>query len=180
MNGLPAHPPASSGSSGTSRSYVRDVVLVSVAMLLLGIAAGLVWTWLAEPAKWEVTSRGIVLTEAASVGQFSVMALFVLLGAVVSLVWGWVAAWRLADLGWLLCPLVVVATVVAALIAWQIGVILGPADPAAVQGAEVGDLVPSRLRLDSVVPFLVWPILGLMGVVGATWTSRNTGGRAAS
>ena len=53
------------------------VVRWSLAMLLLGVVGGLVWVWLAEPAEWEVTARGIILTEEAAQGQFRVIVTFV-------------------------------------------------------------------------------------------------------
>lgn len=137
-------------------------------MLLLGIAAGFVWLWLAKPAEWEVRSNGIVLDEAASRGQFSVIVVFVIIGAVASLVWGMVVAWVMHDLGWPSTPLVVMGAVVASVIAWRIGVELGPPDPRSVTGAALGDTIPSRLGIDTIAPLLVWPLFGLIGLIGTT------------
>lgn len=160
------------GSVLNERS-LRRVLLASILMLLLGIVAGLAWLWLADPAEWEVTARGIVLTESASQGQFSVLVTFVAVGALVSLAWGWGVGWRLQELGWVLTPLVVVMTVLAALVAWRIGVALGPPSPATVADPSLGDRIPAQLKVDGIVPFLVWPIFGLIGLVGATWATRR-------
>ena len=149
------------------------MTVVVAAMLLLGVGSGLVWMWLANPAEWEVRSTGIVLTEAAATGQFSVIVVFVLVGAAVSLVWSWVTSWWLRDIGWLLTPLVVVTTLLAAVIAWRVGVELGPPSPETVRDASVGDMLPSRLKVDGITPFLVWPIFGLLGVLTATWLGRG-------
>lgn len=146
-------------------------------MLLLGVAAGFVWEWLADPAEWQVRDSGIVMTEAGSTGQFSVIVVFVLVGAVASLVWGSLTAWTLRDLGWVLTPFIIALTLVASLITWRLGVHLGPPDPSSVSGVSVGDRIPSELAVDGMSPFLVWPIFGLVGLIGATWMRRGEDSR---
>ncbi len=54
------------------------------------------------------------------------------------------------------------------MIAWRLGVRLGPPDPSSVKGASVGDHVPAKLAIDGMAPFLVWPIFGLVGLIVAT------------
>lgn len=152
----------------------RRVIVASLVMLLLGIVAGLAWVQLAHPAEWEARDGGLVLTEAAARGQFSVIVVFVLIGALVSLLWGWGATWALPDLGWLAIPVVVALTVLAAVIAWRIGVELGPPPPGSVANVSVGDRLPAQLSIDGVAPFLVWPIFGLVGVIGATWAGARS------
>jgi hypothetical protein len=153
---------------------VRRLLVTGLSMLLLGIVAGLVWVQLARPARWEVRDNGIVLTEMASRGQFSVIVVFAAIGLVTSLLWSVVAARALPDLGWFLVPMVVVLTALAAVIAWRVGVELGPPPPASAGGLAVGDRVPAQLSVDGLAPFLVWPIFGLVGLIGATWTANRT------
>ncbi len=144
-------------------------------MLILGIGAGLVWLWLAKPAEWVVRTDGnIVLTEIAARDQFGVIVVFVIAGAVASLTWGWLTSYTLRDLGWWLTPLVVVTTVVAALIAWRVGVALGPVGPQAAVNPAIGESLPSKLAIDGVAPFVVWPLFGVLGVFLATWMSNET------
>ena len=137
-------------------------------MLLLGVAAGFVWERIATPAEWEVRETGLLMNEAASTGQFSVIVMFVLIGTVACLVWGGFAAWALRDMGWMVTPFIVVLTSIASLIAWRLGVQLGPPDPSSVRGLTVGDHVPAKLAINAVSPFLVWPIFGLAGFIGVT------------
>ncbi|AXT84752.1 hypothetical protein C6I20_05780 [Aeromicrobium sp. A1-2] len=137
-------------------------------MLLLGIAAGVVWQQLASPAQWQVRETGIVLTEAASTGSFSVIVTFVAVGAVASLLLGCFLAVTLRELGWVTTPVLIAATLVAGVVAWRVGVQLGPPDPATVRGLSVGDRVPSELAVDTVWPFLIWPIFGLVGLIVTT------------
>lgn len=152
---------------------MRRLLLSAAAMLLLGIAAGFVWLWLANPAEWEARAEGIVLTEAAAKGEFSVIVVFVLIGAVTSWLWAWATTVVLGDIGWVITPIVVVLSVLAAVIAWRVGVELGPPDPASVPGVEVGDTIPAQLAVDGVAPFLVWPIFALVGVVLGTLGQRD-------
>jgi hypothetical protein len=154
---------------------MRRIILTVIAMLLLGAGAGFAWVRLAHPAKWEVRTGGsIVLTEVASRDQFSVIVVFVVIGAIASFVWAWVAGVVLREIGWWLTPLVIASTLVAAFIAWRLGVMLGPDGPRAAVHPAVGDKIPSKLAVDGVAPFLIWPILGLLGVLGATWMGRDT------
>jgi len=157
-------------SASTPPTTGRRLVLAALVAVAVGVAAGAVWAWLAHPALWEGSDGRLVLTEAAARGRFSVVVVFVLIGVVVSLVGGWLVVRLVPDLGWLAVPAVVLLTAVAALVAWRVGVALGPPDPSSVSGVKDGDRVPSELVIDSVAPFLVWPIFGLAGVIGATWS----------
>lgn len=153
---------------------VTKLAVSVVAMLLLGVAAGVVWQWQANPAEWEVRSDGsIVLTEIAARDQFGVIVVFVIAGAIVSLIWGFATTYALRDLGWRLTPFVIVTTLAAAVIAWQLGVALGPEGPRAAVDPSVGDLLPSKLEIDSIPPFLAWPLFGMLGVVLSTWMSKE-------
>jgi hypothetical protein len=134
-------------------------------MLLLGVAAGFVWERLASPAEWEVRETGLVMDEAGSRGQFAVIVVFVLVGAVASLLCGLFSAWILRDIGWIVTPFIVGLTLVAAVIAWRLGVHLGPPDPSTVKGAAVGDQIPAELAVDGLAPFLMWPVFGLIGFI---------------
>lgn len=154
-------------------SLRRRLVLSMLVVLLVGVAAGFVWLWLAQPAEWEVRSNGIVLTEAESTGQFAVVAVFVLIGAIVSLVWAVAVTLSLDDPGWAVAPFIAAGSVLAALVAWRIGVELGPSDPRTVTGAAVGDHLPARLAVDGLAPFLVWPMFGLAGLIAATWVGQR-------
>ncbi|WP_456698124.1 hypothetical protein [Aeromicrobium sp. P5_D10] len=153
-------------------SVRRQVALASIGVLAMGLVAGLIWLWLAEPAQWVVRDNGIALTEGAAKGQFSVIVLFVGIGVLGSLLAGIGIGWTLQELGWPITPLVIVLTTLAAILAWRIGVELGPSDPATVGGA-VGDKISAPLEVDALAPFLVWPIAGLAGVVLAICLDRR-------
>jgi hypothetical protein len=137
-------------------------------MLIMGVAAGFVWELFATPAVWEVHDTGLMMDEAGSKGQFSVIVVFVLVGAVASLILGLFTGWAARDLEWKLTPFVILLTVAASLIAWRLGVRLGPPDPSSVQDVSVGDRIPDRLAVNGFAAFVVWPVFGLLGLIGAT------------
>lgn len=155
------------------RPGARRVLLWVLLMLVLGVVCGLVWQWQAEPAEYVVSDRGAVLDQEGARGQFGVIVLFVGLGAAASLMWGVAVGRVLRGLGWLLVPVTVLACSAAAVVAWRLGVALGPPDPAGVGGAGIGDTIPARLAVDSLAAFVVWPVLGLAGVLWMTYFSRE-------
>lgn len=152
---------------------MRRVAGWTVLMLALGVVGGLLWWWLAEPAEWEVTEQGIILTEDAARGQFAVVVTFVAVGAVLSLIWGWAAGRSLRELGWVLVPVLAVVAGAAAVIAWQVGLLLGPPDPRDVADPSLGDRLPSQLEVDAVAAFLVWPMFALLGLLVSAWLDRT-------
>ena len=152
---------------------MRRVALWSVGMLVLGVVGGLVWLWLAEPAEWEVTAQGIILTEEAAQGQFRVIVTFVTIGAVVCSCWGVVAGHALRDVGWVLVPVFAGVAGLASVIAWQVGVALGPVHPRDVTDPSLGDRLPAPLEIDTVAPFLVWPMFALAGLWLAALLDRR-------
>lgn len=154
-------------------TVVTRVLTWSIVLLGLGAVAGFVWFTLAEPAEWEVTERGIVLGEEAVQAQFSVVVTFVAVGAVLCFGWGWAAGRWLRDAGWMLVPIFAVAAGAAAVIAWRVGVALGPPDPRDVVDPALGDRLPAPLEIDAIAPFLVWPVFALAGLLVAAWLERD-------
>lgn len=142
-------------------------------MLALGVGGGLLWLWLAEPAEWEVTTQGIILTEDAARGQFAVVVTFVIIGAGLCLLWGWAAGRSLRELGWVLVPVFAAVAALAAVVAWQVGVQLGPSDPRDAIDPAIGDRIPAPLDIDAVAPFLVWPMFALIGLLVSAWLDRS-------
>lgn len=134
-------------------------------MLLLGVGVGALWALWADPGRWEVTEAGAVLSQRAASAQFGVELLFGGLGAVAALVWAFVAGVALRHAGWLLVPLCLLLSALAGLVAWQVGMALGPPDPRSVTGLSLGDTFPDEIRLDSFVTFLAWPVGALTGLV---------------
>jgi hypothetical protein len=149
-------------------------VLVAVGgVLALSVVAGVLWARLANPADWQVTSQGTILDEAAARGRFGVIVVFVVIGVAVSLLWGLVAGFLLRQLGWVLVPMFAALALAGALLAWRVGIVLGPPDPGTVRGMAVGAKIPQQLAVDAVAPFLLWPIFALVGLFVAVWSTGD-------
>ena len=146
-----------------------------VAMLTLGALGGVVWKWFAKPALWEATDRGVVLTEDASTARFGVIVVFVVVGVVVSLVWGWYLGGRFSNASWPIVVVAAVAAFAAGVLAWRVGVWLGPPDPLSVEGLKIGDTVPQKLEVDTLAPFLVWPIAALLSLLWRVYSAGDDG-----
>jgi hypothetical protein len=140
-------------------------VRVLCAAVLTGALAGALWLWWAQPATWAVTQESITLDEGGSRSQFAVVVNFIAIGCVVSLLWGALVARKEPAWGWVVVPVTVAATLVAAVVAWRIGVDFGPGSVESQLPAKPGSTVTSPLKVDSVAPFLAWPIAGLVAVV---------------
>lgn len=142
--------------------------LLGGAVLVLLVAsalAGVAWSSWAEPARWQVTEQGVVLTQEASQGQFGVEVLFIGIGVGVCLAWGLTVGVLGRSLGWAVVLLTAGAAALASLLAWQVGVSLGPPDPQTVQGLSLGDSFPDQLAVSSLSSFLAWPVAALGGLV---------------
>ena len=72
-------------------------------------------------------------------------------------------------------PVFALVAVAAGLIAWKVGAILGPPDPATVKDAKLGGSIPQQLTIDAVAPFLVWPIFAMVGQFLAVYLTGDRG-----
>lgn len=147
---------------------IRGWRLLPGAVLVLLVAsalAGVAWSSWAEPGRWQVTDQGVVLTQEASQGQFGVEVLFVGIGVGLCLVWGLFVGVLGRALGWSIVPVAAVGAALASLVAWQVGVALGPPDPQTVQDLSLGDTFPDQLAVSSFSSFAAWPVAALGGVV---------------
>jgi len=151
-----------------------SVISILGPAVLVGAAGGALWAWLAEPANWQVVGGRIVMTEFSSLDEFPVLLWFVAIGLVLSFGYALVGQFVLkAD--WARAAWLVVGAVVASLIAWRLGIVLGPDDPRGVAATLTeGDTVPDQLSLNSIVPFIAWPIGALAGILLASSFERDS------
>lgn len=146
---------------------IRRIVVVLGLSLLIGALGAVLWAWWAEPAHWQVAQGRIVMTEYDSRAVFPIMLRFGVVGVGVSLVLG-VVGQLLLRVDWSDAVLIAAGAVVASLVAWRLGIILGPPDPATLSGLQEGDVIEERLAVGSVVPFFSWPVGALAGVLVAS------------
>jgi hypothetical protein len=138
-----------------------------------GIPAAFVWWALARPSQWLATERGLVLTEGNATGRFQVVAMFTLVGLVLGLVAGVLVQLATRPSHWRTVVGLAAAALAAALICWRLGVWLGPPPPQEATGLDVGDTVAAPLAVDTVVPFLVWPLIALLGYTLALYLGSD-------
>ncbi|MEV0181293.1 AAA family ATPase [Streptomyces sp. NPDC050625] len=156
------------------KTEVRDAVVITLAVALGGVALGLLWLWLAPhvPLVGDQVGRGWVVyikdTEGEQAigvdGTFTLLALA--FGAVSAIV-----VFLLRRRGGV--PLVVALTVgslLGALLAWRLGVWLGPAQNVLAHAKEVGKGVTfsAPLKLGAKGALLAWPVAALVVHLGLT------------
>ena len=156
------------------KTEVREAAVITVAVALGGVLLGLLWWWLAphvpligaeSGGNWVVYLKDSEGEQAAGVdGTFTLLGLgFGLVSAVV--------VFLLRKRGGV--PLVValgVGGLLGSLLAWRLGVWLGPASDVLAQAKAVGKGVTfsAPLKLSAKGALLAWPLAGLLVHLGLT------------
>ena len=133
----------------------------------VGVVAGVLWAVLAFRPRYEVADDlGASLRERGLSQIFAADALFSVLLAVVGLGIG-IACWLLFHRnGWWVCVLAVSGAIIAALVAWQVGLLVTPNDFAERLARAVGgDEVPVDLQLHATAALLVAPFTAITPVM---------------
>ncbi|MFF7329256.1 AAA family ATPase [Streptomyces sp. NPDC008150] len=175
-----AHAGSGAGSAGHEqdgpglRTEIRDAVLIALGLTVCGVLLGLLWWWLAPhvPLVGDVTEGSWVVylkdsegEQAVGVdGTFTLLALA--FGAVTA-----AAVFLLRRRGGV--PLVVALTVgglLASVVAWRLGVWLGPTSDVVAHAKDVGKNVTfsAPLKLGAKGALLAWPIAALVVHLGLT------------
>lgn len=163
------------------RAEVREAVLITVAVALAGLVLGLLWNLLAPrvPLVGDVVDGGWVVylkdTEGEqSIGVDGTFTLLALAFGAVSAV----AVFLLRRRGGV--PGVVALAVgglLGSLVAWRVGVWLGPAEDVLAHAKEVGrgTAFSAPLKLSAKGALLAWPMAALLTHLGlmALFTSRE-------
>ena len=164
--------PALEGDSRVSTFGVTWTLGVVATAVAVGLAGAVAWATWADPGQWVVVEGGLTMDEPGSRGQFGTVVTFVLVGLVAGLLLGLIAVVTSPRLGWTMTLIVGLLAVAASLIAWRLGVLIGPPDPTAVRDLSIGDSVPAELAVDTWVAFLAWPIGAMAGVLAGSGFSR--------
>lgn len=145
---------------------LRVAAFVALA-LGLGALAGVVWWALVDlPAYVVGTDGGAGISERGLSEFFAGDAWFCAIGLVVGVALGLVGWRQFRELGWVLVPLVVGASVLAALVCWFVGHQLGPTSfVQRLAAAKPGEAVPIELTLRAPASVLTWPFLAIIPVL---------------
>lgn len=147
---------------------VRAVLITGALFLVAGVVGGWLWSEFADPPAFEVVRATAIMGEEEAGRQFGVDVTFALIGLALAFPLGLLTGWRWHRVGWPQAVACAVAAGIGAVIAWRLGIILGPEDPASLlSGASVGDLLPEQLDVHARGLLLAWPVGALAGFVAA-------------
>lgn len=150
----------------------RDTIAVLGVYLLMGVAAGVLWWLLVDPAQFtKARNGGLGMGEVELGKRFSDDGWFAVIAAVLGLLSGaGITWWRSRD-SLLTAGLVLVGAALAGWVMAGVGGLLGPPDPEVVAAATaVGGTIPVSLEVTGFVCYLVWPITSLAGVLLVLWS----------
>ncbi|SDG57637.1 DUF2567 domain-containing protein [Klenkia brasiliensis] len=179
------HPPAvRAGVPGLrgSRGDVRGAVVTVVVLAVLGLAAGLLWVWLAPRAQFTVTSTdGAVQVTGGGLVDPELFAsddgVFVLLLGGLGLLAGLLGWLRRRRRGVVTLVGLAVGMLAASVTAWQLGAVLGRG-PSREQLSTVGTVVTTAVDLNMLAALAVGPFAAvLVYVVATVLASRDDLGR---
>jgi ABC-type uncharacterized transport system permease subunit len=142
----------------------------------LGIVGGLLWSLVADPPAGVLTERGVFLTDEISYNQQVVMTLwYLVVGAGLGLIGGVACGLLGRRHGVTVVVATLAMTAIAAGVSAYFGIhVFGPDPAAQLAESSVGDRITAALDIETFVAYLGWPIGGLIGVLLAVSTWRQT------
>jgi Protein of unknown function (DUF2567) len=156
------------GGRGELRADLHTAGIVAGALLLCGLPAGVLWWWLAPRADFRITADGPAAigqpSQELAVSDDSVLVLILVgLGLLAGAL-----AWALRRRrGVAVVAALALGATAAAVVAWQVGELLGP-PPTEAELADVGRVVTTPLRLSAVPALAVAPFSAVLAyLVGA-------------
>lgn len=146
------------------RRWLQNSVLGWSALLaglaiVVGALAGVLWASSVTLPNWQIqeSTSTAVMNERGVVQVASADVLFVLIGLGVGLGLGLVSWLWFRHLGWPVALIAVGAGLLAAVVCWQIGQLLGPGSEAErIAAADPGSVVPASLQLRALSALAVW------------------------
>ncbi|MFD1826615.1 hypothetical protein [Mumia zhuanghuii] len=157
----------------TEGSATRGTVATIAGFLVAGAVAGVAWALLADPLQYTVVRvddrSGLSADEVAASAAFGVLLTYAWVSAVAAAVWSAFATWRWGREGGVgVVARTAIGAAVAALVAWGVGVLLGPPTPE-VGSRPAGAEVPARLGIDAYGILFVWPVAALLALLLISW-----------
>ena len=146
----------------------KRVLLYSSTAIVLGVLAGLVWFAVVKLPVYTVNPDGSAATTVQGLTAFFAGdAWYSAIGLVVGLTLG-ILGWHwFGKSGWLLVPIAVIGVLVAAVLCWWLGWLLGPGTlNDRLVDAKPGDSVPIELTVRAPVAVLVWVLGAILPILG--------------
>ncbi|MFJ9036345.1 DUF2567 domain-containing protein [Streptomyces sp. NPDC102406] len=166
--------PAPEDSGPGLRAELREAVVVTVGVALVGLLLGALWLWLAPRIPLVSDSTAVYLKDTEGEQAIGVDGTFTLLGLAFGVVSALVVfLWRKRG-GVPLVAGLALGSLLGGVLAWRFGIWLGPARDVAAHAKEVGKGVvfDAPLQLKAKGALLAWPLaamvvhLGLTGLFG--------------
>lgn len=156
-----------------NRTLASATAATVVAFAVGGLVIAGLWVWFADPP-YAVVQGDNAYRDSAELGrQFGVDVAFAAACLLVTVPLGAAVGLRWHRIGWPLAVVLVIAAVMASVIAWQVGGLLGPDDPRGlIAGASDGDRLYEQLDVHAKGLFLTPPVgalVGFMTAVYLTW-----------
>lgn len=147
-------------------ALVRSAVLTVLALMLGGVLSAVLWSQLAEPPMASVRAAQVFTGGDELARQFGMDVTFAWTSVLPALPTGALAGALWHRHGWVQAVAVTVGGVAAGILAWRVGLMLGPGELSErLASASAGDRLPNPLQLDSLGLLLTAPVAGLTGFV---------------
>ena len=152
------------------KTEVREAVVITVAVAIVGVLLGVLWWWLAPSVPLIADDSAVYLKDSEGEQAIGVDGTFTLLalgfGAVSALA---VFLWRRRG-GVPLVVALAVGGLLGSLLAWRVGIWLGPTQDVVAHAKEVGKGVTfsAPLKLGAHGALLAWSLAGLVVHLGLT------------
>ncbi|QPP11014.1 hypothetical protein G4Z16_26395 [Streptomyces bathyalis] len=156
------------------RAEVRAGALCALIVLVLGVGLGLLWLWLAPRVPLVSVDGGVFLKDPEGEEAIGADGTFVLLAVAFGVVTGLLAFLRSRRGGIGIVVGLAVGALLGSVLAWQLGIWLGPSGDLAAAAKAAGEnkTFDGPLKLQAKGALLVWPFIALathlvlMGVFG--------------
>lgn len=164
-----------------SALHVRALLIGACAIVgaVLALPAAWIWVQVADPPSAVLSAKGVYLGELELDRLVGLTWWFLVIGLVFGTVAGLAVAWRSHRHGMATVVAALALTSVASYLTYRFGHdIFGRDVDQQVRQAQVGDLITTDMRIESLVAFLGWPVGGLIGVLAgvASWPKPPPGG----
>ncbi|MEV0279648.1 ABC transporter permease [Streptomyces sp. NPDC050610] len=160
-----AHPSAQQEPTdpGTARE-LRQAAVVAVAVAVAGVLLGLLWLWLAPRIPLISDDRAVYLKDPEGEQAIGMDGTFVLLALGFGVLSAAVVFWLRRRGGIALVVGLAVGGLLASVIAWRLGVWLGPETDivAAARSAGKGVAFDAPLKLSAMGTLLAWPFVAMV------------------
>ncbi|WP_346771597.1 ABC transporter permease [Actinacidiphila oryziradicis] len=144
--------------------------LTALVVAVCGVVLGLLWLWLAPRIPLVSDGKAVYLKDSEGEQAVGADGTFVLLGLGMGALTALVALWRCRRGGIGIVLGLAVGGVLGSLLAWRIGVWLGPTQDIVAHAKQVGakKVFDGPLDLQAKAALLVWPIAATLAHLGLT------------